>query len=101
MAVKRIKLNESGIQTDIDYYVKRMNDSFDENISVIRKYVSDLESLKDDILLKLDELKTSNNGMYVHYKLNILDATISGIRQSRGLIHNAEFKAEEFIDDNK
>lgn len=99
--VRKIGLNESGIQTDIDYYVKRMNDSFDENISVIRKYVSDLESLKDDILLKLDKLKTSNNSMYVQYKLNELDATISGIRQSRSLINNAEFKAEEFIDNNK
>jgi hypothetical protein len=99
--VRKIGLNESGIQTDIDYYVKRMNDSFDENISAIRKYVSDLASLKDDILLKLNELKTSNNSMYVQYKLNELDATISGIGQSRSLIDNAEFKAEEFIDDNK
>ena len=101
MAVKRIKLNESDIQTDIDFYIKQMNNSFDKNISVIRKYISDLESLKDDILLKLDKLKTSNNGMYVQYKLRELDATISGIGQSRSLIDNAEFKAEEFIDDNK
>ena len=101
MAVRKIRINESGIQTDIDFYVKQMKDSFDKNISVIRKYISDLESLKDDILLKLNELKTSNNSMYVQYKLRELDATISGIGQSRSLIDNAEFKAEEFIDDNK
>ena len=101
MSVRKIRMNESSIQTDIDFYIKQMNNSFDKNIDVIRKYISDLESLKDDILIKLNELKTSNNGMYVQYKLNILDATISGIGQSRSLIDNAEFKAEEFIDDNK
>jgi len=78
MVVKEIRINEGAMDTDVNFYIKSINKSFDENLNTIKKYVSSLESLKDNILTTLDELNANGNSMYVHYKLNILDGTVSG-----------------------
>lgn len=100
MAVRKIKLKENNANSnyvEIDYYVRYMNNSFDKDINTIKKYISSLESLKDNILNILDELNANDNDTYVNYKLNILDETVSALNQSRGLIDNAELKAQKFI----
>ena len=97
MAVKEIRINEGAMDTDVNFYIKRINKSFDKDLNTIKKYVSSLESLKDNILTTLDELNANDNSIYVHYKLNILDRTVSGLNQARNLIDDAEFKAQEFI----
>ena len=97
MAVKKIRINEDVMDTDVNFYLKSINKSFDKDLNTIKKYVSNLESLRDNILTTLDELNANNNSRYVHYKLNILDEAISALNQSSNLINMAEFKAQEFI----
>ena len=97
MAVKEIMINEGAMDTDVNFYIKCINKSFDKDLNTIKKYVSSLESLKDNILTTLDELNANDNSVYVHYKLNILDRTVSGLNQARSLIDDAELKAQKFI----
>ena len=101
MAVKKIRVNESNSYGDVDYYVKRINNSFDYDIGYIKKYVSELESFKNSISAKLDELKTNDDDIYVRNKLEEIDAIVSGLKQSRSLIDTAELNAERFISEPK
>lgn len=105
MAVKKIRINENNNNKNYKYIemddlVKYINDSFDKDLNTIKQYVSVLESLKDDILHRIDELNDDDsitNNMYVHVRLNKLNGSLSTMRTARNFLHSAEVGIQKFI----
>jgi hypothetical protein len=99
--VKKLNIKEEYKidKSDIDYYIKSINNHFDENISYIKKYTKQLESWKSDILDKLEDLKNGDySDTYIKYKVeHEIDNIVSGIRIASEKLDSAELSAERFI----